>query len=277
MAVSRNLTVVFMAFYVAVILYMFLFLLVPDFQESIMESRQDIAEITKGTNYIWAILIAIGICLIGNASIGFPVPFPFVLFSFSNSIYLRYSAQGLALEQIMASAPFWLEIMGIALAGGFGSALGEFTSFFLGRGAKLIAAKSESEIVTLNNVEGFGRLVLENPHRMYFYIFVAAALPIPDDPLWIAMGMTERKLNYGKCILYGWLGKNVTTFAYVCLPILIILGIAATGVEVNDTSSVISESIMLLATLTIMFFILAFDWNKYIENKQLEAALEEEE
>jgi hypothetical protein len=48
---------------------------------------------------------------------------------------------------------------------------------------------------------------------------------------------------------------------------LINLGIAASEVELNDVSSVITEALMLIATLTIMFFILAFDWNKFLDKR----------
>ena len=276
MAISRRLLIVFMAFYIAIIIYLFLFFLVPEFRESIMESRKGIAGITEGGNYLWAILISIGICLIGNASIGFPIPFPFILFSFSNSIYLRYSMQGFILEEVFMIPGFWFEILGIAIAGGFGSALGEFTSFLLGKGAKIVAEKTGSESKTLANVEGFGKLVLEHPNRMYLYIFVAAALPIPDDPLWIALGMSEEKFSFTKCLIFGWMGKNITTLFYVMLPILISIGVTSSGVTVDDTSSIITESVMLMATLSIMLFILAFDWNKYLENRKAKKAQIEE-
>ena len=119
-----------------------------------------------------------------------------------------------------------------------------------------------------DHIQGFGRLVLDHPKKMYFYIFIAAALPIPDDPLWIALGMSEEKFSITKCLLAGWMGKTITTTFYVLLPILIIMGIYATGIEANDVSSVISEAIMLLVSLTIMFFIIGFDWNKFLENRQ---------
>jgi membrane protein YqaA with SNARE-associated domain len=191
-----------------------------------------------------------------------------VLFSLSNSIFLKYTNQGLILSEILLSGPFWLEIMGIAIAGGLGAALGEITSFLLGRGAKIIVEKSDKESKTLHNIEGFGKLIIEHPNRMYLYVFIAAALPIPDDPLWIALGMSEKKFNIPKLILAGWAGKTITTTIYVLLPILIILGLAASGIEVNDESTVITEAIMLLVTLTIMFFILAFDWNKFLEDQR---------
>ena len=268
MAIDKKLTIVFMFFYLAVIGYLLLFLLFPNIKEAIMQSRQDIANLTEGSNYYWALLIALIVCFIGSASIGFPVPFPFVLFSLSNSIYLKYINQGLILSEVLVSGPFWLEIMGIAIAGGLGAALGEITSFLLGRGAKIIVKKSDKESYILHNIEGFGKLIIEHPNRMYLYVFIAAALPIPDDPLWIALGMSEKKFSIPKLIIAGWAGKTITTTIYVLLPILIILGLAASGIEVNDESTVITEAVMLLVTLTIMFFILAFDWNKFLEDKR---------
>lgn len=268
MAIERKLTSVFMFFYLAVIIYLLLFILVPSIKEAIMQSRQDIANLTEGSNYYWALLFALIICFIGSASIGFPVPFPFVLFSLSNSIYLRFTNQGLILSEILMNGQFWLEIMGIAIAGGLGAALGEITSFILGRGTKIIVEKSDKKSKVLHNIEGFGKLIIEHPNRMYLYVFIAAALPIPDDPLWIALGMSEKKISIPKLIIAGWAGKTITTTFYVLLPILIILGFAASGIEVNDESTVITEAIMLLVTLTIMFFILAFDWNKFLEDKR---------
>ena len=268
MAIDKKLTIVFMLFYLAVIAYLLLFLMVPEIQEMIMRSRRDIANLTEGSNYFWALLFTFIVCFIGSASIGFPVPFPFVLFSLSNSIYLRYTNRGLILSEILMSGPFWLEIMGIAIAGGLGAALGEITSFLLGRGAKILVEKTEKESKILQNMEGFGKLIIENPNRMYLYVFIAAALPIPDDPLWIALGMSEKKFSMPKLILAGWAGKTITTTIYVLLPILIILGFTASGIEVNDESTVITEAIMLLVTLTIMFLILSFDWNKFLEDKR---------
>ncbi|TFG03387.1 MAG: hypothetical protein EU539_12285 [Promethearchaeota archaeon] len=268
MAIDKKLVIVFMIFYLAVLLYLLLFLLIPEIKAVIMQTRRDLANLTEGTNYIWALLIVLIICLIGSASIGFPVPFPFVLFSFSNSIYLRYLNQGLILSEILTNFSFWLEIMGLALAGGLGAALGELTSFLLGRGAKIIVEKSEKESKVLNNVKGFGRLILEHPKGMYFYVFIAAALPIPDDPLWIALGLSEKKFNLPKLLFAAWIGKTITTLFYVILPILFILGFTASGIEVNDESTVITEALMLLVTLTIMLFILAFDWNKFLEDKR---------
>ncbi|TFG22088.1 MAG: hypothetical protein EU533_04700 [Promethearchaeota archaeon] len=266
MAISNKLIIVFTFFYLAVVIYLFLFLTVPEIQNTIIQSREQIALLTEGNNYFFAIFLSLFICFIGNASIGFPVPYPFILFSFSQSIFIKYTFIGLTFQEVLLNGYFWSEIIGIAIAGGLGSAIGEFLSIVVGIGAKKIAEKTSSK--TLENVRGFGRLVLEHPRSMYFYIFIAAALPIPDDPLWIALGMSKRKINYIKCLIWGWLGKNVTTIFYVALPIFIIFGFSVTGIELNDVASVITESIMLLVTLSMMLFILSFNWDKFIDQRQ---------
>jgi len=266
MAMTKSLTIIFLFFYVGVIIYLLLFFLVPDFQAVVIENRQRIASLTEGNNYFWALLISFLVCFIGSASIGFPVPFPFVLFSLSNSVYLKYRNYGQNLSEILVTVPFWFEILGIAVAGGLGCALGELTSFFLGKGAKKMT--KGKELQAIKNVKGFGKLILERPKRTYVYIFIAAALPIPDDPLWIALGMIEKKFSLLKALCAGWLGKNVTTIFYCILPILLLLGFNALGTETNDALSVINESIMLLITLTIMLIIFAFDWNKLLENRE---------
>jgi membrane protein YqaA with SNARE-associated domain len=265
MPVPKKLTVVFTFFYLIIIIYLFLFITVPPFKGLIIESRKNIAQITQGSNYAIAIILSIFICFIGNASIGFPIPYPFILFSFSQSIYLKYSNLDLNLVEILTKVPFWLEILGLAIAGGFGSILGELVSYIVGVGAKKIAEKKSSNL--LQNVQGFGRLVLEHPKSMYFVIFLAAALPIPDDPLWIALGMSNRKFSLFKSVLSGWMGKNITTFFYVCLPFAIILGFNASGIEIDDTSSVITEALTLLISLSVMLFILSFNWDKYLDKK----------
>ena len=183
MAVPKRLVIVFTFFYVAIIVYLMLFLGIPEFQAAILNSRQNMAILTAGSNYFLALLISFLICFIGNASIGFPVPYPFVLFSLSQSVFYKYSID-FTINQILGNGMFWLEISGIAIVGGLGSAMGELLSFLVGLGAKKLAQKDSKQV--LKNVKGFGKLVLDHPKSMYLYIFIAAALPIPDDPLWIA-------------------------------------------------------------------------------------------
>jgi len=271
MAISNKLTIAFTLFYLGVMIYLILFLTVLPIQEAIIQSRQNIAGLTEGSNYLIALFIAFFICLLGNASVGFPIPYPFIIFSLSNSIFIRYSNLGLSLGEVLLNGPFWVEILVLAVVGGLGSALGEIVGYLIGLGAKRVAIKSQSK--TYDNIQGFGKLVLDHPKSMHLIIFVAAALPIPDDPLWIALGMSEKKINFPICIIWAWLGKNVTTIFYVIIPILISLGFGVTGIEVDDTSSVITEALMLMITLAIMQFILSFNWEKYLNNRRAKKKL----
>jgi len=263
MAVPKKLMIVFTGFYLSVIIYIFLFLFVPSFQEFIISTRQNLTIITEGSNYFWALLISLVICFLGSASIGFPIPFPFVLFSLSNSIYLKYVNSGLELIQILQNGFFWLEILGLALIGGLGSALGESTGYVVGYGTKKITEERNSEL--LKNIDGFGKLILENEKRTPLYIFLFALTPLPDDILFLPLGMI--KYPFWKCIIPGWLGKNFTTLFYCCWPILVALGFVAQGIQTNDIPSIITEAILLLVTITVMFFIMAFDWTKFLEKR----------
>ncbi len=272
MAIPKKLMIVFIGFYLAVIIYIFLFLFVPSFQEFIIDARLNLTFITEGANYFWALLISLGICFLGSASIGFPIPFPFVLFSLSNSIYLKYSNSGLELIQILQNGFFWLEIFGLALIGGLGSALGESTGYAVGYGTKKIAEERNSEVI--RNIDGFGKLILENEKRTPLYIFLFALTPLPDDILFLPLGMI--KYPFWKCIIPGWLGKNFTTLFYCCWPILIYIGFVTQGIQTDDVPSIITEAILLLVTITVMFFIMAFDWTKYLNKRSLKKKSQEE-
>ncbi len=245
-------------------MYIFLFLFVPDFQKAIIKSREAFSLITEDSNYVWALLISLGICFLGSASIGFPIPFPFVLFSLSNSVYFKYFNSGLTFEQILLTGPFWLEIIGLALAGGLGSAIGEFTGYAVGYGTKKIANEENSDLI--NNIDGFGKLILENKKRTPLYIFLFALTPLPDDILFLPLGLV--KYPFWKCIIPGWLGKTFTTLFYCCWPIFVALGFTAQGIESNGEVSIITEAILLLVTITVMFFIMAFNWTKYLEKRR---------
>jgi len=264
MAVPKKLTIVFTSFYLIIIIYILLFLFFPEIQNAIIQLRENLTVVTEGSNYYWALLISLGICFLGSASIGFPIPFPFVIFSLSNSILFRYSTSGLTLTQTLVFGGFWFEIIGITLVGGLGSALGELTGYAVGYGTKKIAEERHSEL--LNNVDGFGKLVLENQKRTPLYIFLFALTPLPDDILFIPLGMM--RYPFWKCIVPGWLGKNFTILFYCCWPIFIALGFTAQGIQSNSKSSIITEAILLLVTITVMFFIMAFDWTKFLEKRK---------
>ncbi|MFX0133005.1 MAG: hypothetical protein ACFFDN_05095, partial [Candidatus Hodarchaeota archaeon] len=130
-------------------------------------------------------------------------------------------------------------------------------------GTKKLAEERDSDLV--KNVDGFGKLILENEKRTPLYIFLFALTPLPDDILFLPLGMI--KYPFWKCIVPGWLGKNITTLLYCCWPILVALGFVAQGIQTDDISSIITEAILLLVTVTVMFFIMGFNWTKYLEKR----------
>jgi membrane protein YqaA with SNARE-associated domain len=263
MAFIKRLTLVFAIIYVLVFLYLFLFIFVQPVQEFIIEIRQSVAGLTEGDTYYWALIISFLICFLGSASVGFPIPFPFVLFSLSNSIFLRLSDLGFTAREIAFHPEFWLQISGIAIIGGLGAALGELTGYIIGFGAKKIAESRRSDV--LQNIDGFGKVILKNQKRTPLYVFLFVLTPLPDDILFLPLGMI--KYPFWKCIIPGWLGKNITTFFYCTWPLLFQLGLIFGGLEANDFTNVVTEAILLLFTITIMFFIMGFDWGRYLEER----------
>jgi len=169
-----------------------------------------------------------------------------------------------SLGTVLQQAPYWGEIFGIAVISAIGCACGKLAGYLLGFSAKKLANSSNSDL--LRNIDGFGKLILENEKRTPIYIFLFALTPLPDDLIFIPLGMI--KYPAWKCILPGWAGKIFVTTFYCLWPILIALGIMTTGSISDDFSSVITEAIMLLITITVMFFIMSFDWNKLLENRK---------
>jgi len=272
MAVSKQLNLVFLSLFIVVFIYLICIILFPPFQKLIIDARKFFTIFIYQTNYFIALIFVFIVCLIGNLSFGFPIPYPFILFSISNSIYLNYSHLNIFTGPISLVYPFWLQILGLTFSGGLGSAFGEMLSYIIGRKAKDIVGEKQSQII--KNIEGFGKIILKNPKKTYLYIFLFAALPLPDDPLWASIGFTVKneknyKFSFISSITAAWMGKNFTTIFYCMLPILIALGLYNAGIQIDDTSSIITEAIILLFTILLMYMIMAFDWNKYVKEKDL--------
>jgi membrane protein DedA with SNARE-associated domain len=164
----------------------------------------------------------------------------------------------------LASGSFWVQILGLAIIGGLGSALGESTGYAVGFSSKKITQERKSK--TIDNVDGFGKLILANKKRAPLLIFLFSLTPLPDDLLFLPLGMI--KYPFWKCIIPGWLGKNFTTLVYCCWPIFVAFGLTTQGIESDSISSIIIEAILLLITISVMFFILSFDWKNYLEKRK---------
>lgn len=175
------------------------------------------------------------ISLLGASSIIFPIPYTVIIFT------LGGTSKGVF-------EPLW-----IAVAAGLGSAIGEFSGYLLGFGGrKAISEKYKRKMEFLVKVfERYG----------WISIFVFALTPLPDDLLFIPLGV----MRYGflKAFIPAIVGK-------FCMNLIVAysgrfsLQIIKTifGVESDWISALIS--MILAIALLIIIFVLMFkvDWEK---------------
>jgi hypothetical protein len=134
----------------------------------------------------------------------------------------------------------------------------------VGYGTKKIAEERNSDL--LDNVDGIGKIILHNKKRVPIYVFLFALTPLPDDILFLPLGML--KYPFWKCIIPAWFGKNLTILFYCLWPIFTLLGLTTQGITTDSVSSIITEAVLLLVTITVMFFIMGFDWEKYLKKRK---------
>lgn len=122
--------------------------------------------------------------MFGNMSVFLPFPYALVIYTFGNR-----------LNPVL-----------LGVVCGLGAAIGEFSSYFVGRGGrKLLESKYGKR---LNSV----KLLIQRYGA--FAVFVFAATPMPDDLLFIALGLI--KFDLKKALIACFLGKWLmcTTVAY---------------------------------------------------------------
>jgi membrane protein YqaA with SNARE-associated domain len=183
---------------------------------------------------------------IGALSIFVPLPYTVVIF---------------ALGGQTAFEPVW-----IALAAGLGSSLGEFSGYLLGFGGrKAINERYKRKMDVLVRVfNKFGPIA----------IFVFALTPLPDDLLFIPLGVMRYSIV--KTFIPAFVGKffmNLIVAYSGRFSIQIIRDIF--GVD-SDWISALIGMILAIVLLAIVFFIMfKVDWEKRLENyldKQEEGA-----
>jgi len=123
---------------------------------------------------------------IGTASIIIPVPYTLIIFTLS-----MHPSQ-------------WNPAL-LIIAGGFGSALGEFTGYALGYfGRRIISEERQRKMTYLVRVfDRYGPLA----------IFVFALTPLPDDLLFIPLGIMRYK--FYKAFIPALVGKLLMIFILV--------------------------------------------------------------
>jgi membrane protein DedA with SNARE-associated domain len=178
------------------------------------------------------------ISMLGATSVFIPIPYTVVIFTLG----------GLRIGGNWAFDPLW-----IAVAAGTGAAIGEFSGYLIGFGGRrVIGEKFKKKMDFLAKVfRKFGPIV----------IFVFALTPLPDDLLFIPLGIMRYSLL--KAFIPALLGKFVSNFIIAYsgrLSLQIIRDLF--GVEGEGMSALIG--IILALVLMVIIFVIMFkvDWEK---------------
>lgn len=174
------------------------------------------------------------ISLIGALSIFFPIPYTVIIFTLGGTF-----------------EPLW-----IAVAAGIGSAVGELSGYLLGFGGRrVISEKYKKKMEFLMKLfDRFGSIV----------IFLFALTPLPDDLLFIPLGVIRYSLV--RALVPALIGKICMNFIVAYsgrFSVQIIRDIF--GVE-SDWISALIGMILALVSLVIVFVIMfKVDWEKLFE------------
>ena len=187
------------------------------------------------------------ISLIGALAIIFPIPYTVIIFTLG----------GLKIGEAWVFEPLL-----IAVAAGIGSAIGEFSGYLLGVGGrKVISDKYKKKMDFLVRVfNKYGTIT----------IFLFALTPLPDDLLFIPMGVMRYSII--KAFIPALLGKffmNLIVAYSGRFSIGIIRDIF--GVESDWASALIGFILAIVLLITVFVIMFKVDWEKrfgkYVMNK----------
>jgi membrane protein YqaA with SNARE-associated domain len=178
------------------------------------------------------------ISLIGALSIVFPIPYTVVIFTLG----------GLKVGEVWLFEPFW-----IAIAAGLGSTLGEFSGYLVGFGGrKAISEKYKKKMDFLVKLfNKFGPIT----------IFLFALTPLPDDLLFIPLGVMRYSLL--RTFIPALAGKFLMNLIIAYsgrFSIQIIRDIF--GVESDWVSALIGMILAIILLITVFVLMFYLDWEK---------------
>ena len=183
------------------------------------------------------------ISLLGATSVFIPIPYTVVIFT---------------LGGLQTFDPLW-----IAVAAGVGAAVGEFSGYLIGFGGRrVIGEKYKKKMDFLTKLfKKFGPVV----------IFVFALTPLPDDLLFIPLGIMRYSLL--RAFIPALLGKFVSNFIIAYSGRLALTVIASIfGVEGEGVSALIGIIIALVLMVIVFIIMFKVDWEnrfaKYVEEPE---------
>jgi membrane protein DedA with SNARE-associated domain len=170
--------------------------------------------------------------LVGAMSIFIPIPYTVVIFW-------------------LGASPQWDPFL-LMIAGGFGAAVGELSGYVLGYyGRKIVSQERLRKMSYL--IKAFGRYL---PVAIFLFAFT----PLPDDLLFIPLGILRYKLF--KVFIPSLLGKLLMCFTLAHLGkigvyfILLIFG---------EESSWIGSVILFILFIIVLVILFKVDWEKVLE------------
>jgi membrane protein YqaA with SNARE-associated domain len=169
------------------------------------------------------------ISLVGSLSIIIPVPYTLVIY-----------VMGTVLDPIL-----------VAIASGFGSAVGEFSGYALGYYGRAVISEERQRKMDFM-VKVFDRYG-------FFAIFFFALTPLPDDLLFIPLGIMRYK--FVKAFIPSFLGKLLMSF------ILAYSGYLSIGFirDLLGEGGLIGAVVTVILLIVIMVAVLKIDWEKIFE------------
>jgi membrane protein DedA with SNARE-associated domain len=162
------------------------------------------------------------------------------------------------LNVLVLLSPFldrW-EFYMVIIVSALGASLGKVVIYFLGRSIGYTLSEKSKE-----NLFFFQRVFRK---WGVFAIFLFAASPLPDDVLYIPLGLAQFRLYH--YFIAVFCGKLVIT-AYT----LAAGKVAMDVIELFTHSFEISFAIFFLATIVLTIFLLRFDWKKFFDREYLPA------
>jgi len=140
----------------------------------------------------------------------------------------------------------------MTVSGGLGAALGKMVVFYLGRGITHFVSENVRE-----NLEFFAKFF---ERGVFIAVFLFAALPLPDDVLYVPLGMA---------------GYNpVLFFTAVALGKMVITGASITfGTLLGDTVSQGSPLLVMVVGIAATVVISRMDWKRVVKRWQEQGAL----
>jgi membrane protein DedA with SNARE-associated domain len=179
------------------------------------------------------------ISLLGAMSIFVPIPYTVVIF---------------LLGGLQSGGNWVFDPLLIAIAAGIGSAIGEFSGYLLGVGGrKVISDKYKKKMDFITKLfKKYGSIA----------IFIFALTPLPDDLLFIPLGVMRYSLL--RAFIPALLGKFFSNLiiAYSGRLSLQIIG-DLFGVEGEGTSLLVGTVIGIALLIIVFIIMFKVDWEKY--------------